>query len=65
MTQKAVDMIQRREARRARTISRQRATMEVATPARVTLTTRVNLKATRHSFEDFLKRLFHASLAVV
>lgn len=58
-------MIRQREVQRARTISRRRATMEVATPAHATATTpRVNPKATRHSFEDFLKRLFHASLAV-
>lgn len=64
MTQKAVDMNQQREARRARIISRRLATTPIATPAHVTATTpRVN--RTRHSFEGFLKRLFHASLAVV
>lgn len=64
MTQNAVDMSQRREAQRARTISR-RATTEHVTPARVTATIpRVNHTVTRPSFEDYLKRLFLASLAV-
>ena len=70
MTQRAVDMIQRREVPRGLTISRRRVitavvTRAAATPAPDTpITPRVNQKITRHSFEDFLTRLFHASLAV-
>ena len=70
MTQNAVDMIQRHEAPLGLPISRHHEITAVeivaaATPAPDTpITPLVNLKTTRHSFEDFLTRLFHASLAV-
>lgn len=78
MTQRAVAMIHpRAHLTRARTISHREttratirettlATMDRATQAHATATIpRVNPTVTRPSFEDFLKRLFLASLAVV
>lgn len=75
MTQRAVAMIQpRAHLTPARTISHRETTratiplaiMDRATQAHATATIpRVNPTVTRPSFEDFLKRLFLASLAVV
>lgn len=70
MTPKAVDMIQRLEAPLGQPISRRHEITAVEivaadTPAPDTpITPLVNPKTTRHSFEDFLTRLFHASSAV-
>lgn len=67
MMRRTVDTIQQRERQRDLIISLRRAITAVVItavvmPVHVTATThRVNHKTT---FEDFLKRLFHASLAV-
>jgi hypothetical protein len=68
MTRRAVVMIQPKP-QRGRVINH-RATMDLATEARATLTSRPAtatiplVNPTRPSFEDCLKRLFHASSAV-